>query len=66
MPTISKTNFDWSSLTRSGLSSMLLSISDKVVGIQHTPKSLHRILSNQVKKYLPIKVAKSNNPKVNF
>lgn len=66
MPTISKTKFDWSSLTRSGLSSMLLSVSDKVVGIQHTPKSLHRILSNHVKKHLPIKVAKSNNPKVNF
>jgi len=63
---ISKPKFDWSSLNRSGLTSLLMSVSDKIVGVQLTPNQLHRILSNHIKKYLPIKVAKSKNPKVNF
>jgi hypothetical protein len=63
---ISKPTFDWSSLNRSGLISLFMSVSDKIVGIELTPNQLHRILSNHIKKYLPIKVSKSNNSKVNF
>lgn len=52
------TTFNWSELTRSELSSYFYLIKDKIVGRKLTPDQIQKIISNHVKKLLPVKVVK--------
>lgn len=52
---MARSKFDWSSLDRSILYSYMYEARKHIVGKALTIDQIHRILSNQAKKYLPIK-----------
>ena len=52
---MARSKFDWSSLDRSTLYSYMYEARNRIVGKDLTVDEIHRILSNQAKKYLPIK-----------
>jgi len=58
--------FDWSILDRDGLASFFWHIHPEITGKDITIAKFHNKLSTHIKKYLPIKIAKKNEHKVEF
>jgi hypothetical protein len=58
--------FDWSILDRDGLADLFWYIYPEVTGKDITVAQFHNKLSKHIKKYLPIKVTKRRDPKVEF
>ena len=56
-------NFDWSSLDRNGLASFLWLIAPKIVNQLLDIDKFHKIVSNHLKSYIPIRISKSYDPK---
>lgn len=56
--------FDWSSLDRATLFGMLSPLEEKIVNKPLTAEQLHTKLTNQIKKFLPVRFKKQFDPKV--
>ena len=63
---MTRSKFDWSILDRNSLYCYLWGVSDKIVGHPLFVPDIHKILANQLKTYLPIRVIKRFNEKVEF
>ncbi len=59
-----RVNFDWSILTRKGLSEMLWQIHPEIIDQRLTIDQIKRKLSKQIKTYLPIRVSKKPDTSV--
>lgn len=58
------TAFNWFQLDRNNLYNILYELKDKVVNQQLTPGQVHTKFVNQIKQYLPIKISKKFDTKV--
>lgn len=58
--------FDWSVLDRAYLYELFKSMSNEVVGRPLPISELHQIFAKNLKKYLPIRISKLNDEKVEF
>jgi hypothetical protein len=58
--------YDWSLLDRKGLAEFLWSIYPEVCGEDIAISQFHAVLCKHIKKYLPIKITKSRDQKVEF
>jgi hypothetical protein len=59
-----RSKFDWSLLDRNGLIQFIQCLSDKLCEKSVTPDQFHTILTRHIKKYLPIKIARFYDTKV--
>ena len=58
--------FDWSLLDRQCLNKLLWMVRNEIVNKPLTPAKIHSILANHIRKYLPVRVIKKSDPKVDF
>jgi hypothetical protein len=61
---VNGSNFNWHSLNRDTLASLLGSITAKVVNQKLTPEQFHKILGGHIKKHIPLIITKRFDPKV--
>lgn len=60
------TQFDWSKLTRTELIDFLWSLSPKIINKELEFLEFHKIVSNYIRKKLPVKIAKQFDNKIPF
>jgi len=59
-----KANFDWSILDRKGIAEFITLLEPAVTGKLITTVKFHKLLAAHIKKYLPVNVTRSTDPKV--
>ena len=57
-------NFDWYSLDRNSISTFINLIAHKIVNQEITPDKFHKLISKHLKSYIPLRMARSYDPKV--
>lgn len=62
----STVKFDWSLLDRQGLINFMQLLKPEIVGKSYKIAEIHRLLSGHIKKYLPVKIVKKTDIKVDF
>jgi hypothetical protein len=57
-------NFDWYSLDRNAIADFISLIAPKIVNQEIAPDKFHKIISKHLKSYIPLRIARSFDPKV--